>query len=181
MRLDDIQLPPQSRRTITARPPDGPVRPTEAAPVVAPTDVVPELPGEEPVGTLLNNPGPIGNPLGGPEGHIAPPPPDSPPPAPQPKTPVRLHSGIQPPQRLVSVPPVYPLAARAAHKEGLVIIEATIDEQGNVTQTRLLRSIPLLDDAAVAAVQRWKFSPTLLNGVPVPIVMTVTVNFTLTQ
>jgi protein TonB len=61
-----------------------------------------------------------------------------------------------------------------------VIIEATIDEQGNVTQTRLLRSIPLLDGAAVAAVQRWKFSPTLLNGVPVPIVMTVTVNFTLT-
>jgi protein TonB len=73
------------------------------------------------------------------------------------------------------------MAARAAHKEGLVILEATIDEQGNVTETRLLRSIPLLDEAAVAAVRQWKFSPTLLNGVPVPIVMTVTVNFTLTQ
>jgi protein TonB len=72
------------------------------------------------------------------------------------------------------------MAARAAHKEGLVILEATIDEQGNVTETRLLRSIPLLDEAAVAAVRQWKFSPTLLNGVPVPIVMTVTVNFTLT-
>jgi protein TonB len=181
VRLDDIQLPPQSRRTTASRPPDGPVQPREAAPVAEPSDVLPEIRGEEPVGTLLGDLGPIGNPLGGPEGNIPPPPAVSPPPAPQPKTPVRLHSGIQPPQRLVSVPPVYPLAARAAHKEGLVIIEATIDEQGNVTQTRLLRSVPLLDDAAVAAVQRWKFSPTLLNGVPVPIVMTVTVNFTLTQ
>ena len=63
---------------------------------------------------------------------------------------------------------------------GVVIIDATIDEQGNVTETRILRSIPLLDEAAVAAVRQWKFSPTLLNGVPVPIVMTVTVNFKLT-
>jgi protein TonB len=75
---------------------------------------------------------------------------------------------------------VYPLTARAAHKEGLVIIEATIDEQGNVTDTQLLRSIPLLDEAALVAVRQWKFSPTLLNGMPVPIVMTVTVNFALT-
>ena len=62
-----------------------------------------------------------------------------------------------------------------------MIIEATIDEQGNVTDTQLLRSIPLLDEAALVAVRQWKFSPTLLNGAPVSIVMTVTVNFTLTQ
>jgi len=180
VRLDDVQLPPQPRRTPASRPPDGLAPPTEAAPVTAPRDVLPEIGREEPIGSPTGEPGPIGNPLGGPEGNIAPPP-ASPPPAPQPKAPVRLHSGIKPPQRLVGIPPVYPMAARAAHKEGLVILEATIDEQGNVTETRLLRSIPLLDEAAVAAVRQWKFSPTLLNGVPVPIVMTVTVNFTLTQ
>jgi protein TonB len=93
---------------------------------------------------------------------------------------LRPHSGIKPPQRLVNVAPVYPALALSARKEGIVIIDATIDERGNVTETRILRSIPLLDEAAVAAVRQWKFSPTLLNGVAVPIVMTVTVNFTLT-
>jgi protein TonB len=92
---------------------------------------------------------------------------------------MRLHSGIKPPQRLVNVAPMYPTIALQVHKEGIVIIDATIDEQGNVTDTRILRSIPLLDEAALAAVRQWKFSPTLLNGVPVPIVMTVTVNFKL--
>jgi protein TonB len=97
------------------------------------------------------------------------------------KATIRPHSGIKPPARVVYVAPVYPITARAARKEGLVIIEATIDEQGNVTQTQLLRSIPLLDEAALVAVRQWKFSPTLLNGTPVSIVMTVTVNFKLTQ
>ena len=44
---------------------------------------------------------------------------------------------------------------------------------------RILRSIPLLDQAALDAVRQWEYSPTLLNGVPVPVIMTVTVNFTL--
>jgi protein TonB len=182
VRLDDIQLPPQSRRTTASRPPDGPVQPREAAPVAEPSDVLPEIRREEPIRTLTGEPGPIGNPLDGPEGNIAPPVPVfSPPPPQQPKTPIRPHSGIKAPERVVYVAPVYPVAARVAHVEGVVIIEATIDEQGNVTRTQLLRSLPLLDEAAVAAVRRWKFSPTLLNGAPVPIVMTVTVNFTLTQ
>jgi protein TonB len=62
-----------------------------------------------------------------------------------------------------------------------VIIEATIDEHGDVIRAQVLRSIPLLDGAALGAVRQWRFSPTLLNGVAVPIVMTVTVNFTLTD
>ena len=81
----------------------------------------------------------------------------------------------------MNVSPVYPAMARLVHQQGIVIIEATIDEQGNVIDTRILRSIPLLDESAVAAVRQWKFSPTLLNGAPVSIVMTVTVNFKLTQ
>jgi len=44
---------------------------------------------------------------------------------------------------------------------------------------RVLRSVPLLDQAATDAVRQWEFTPTRLNGVAVPVVMTVTVNFTL--
>jgi periplasmic protein TonB len=48
-----------------------------------------------------------------------------------------------------------------------------------VQDARVLRSIPLLDAAALDAVKQWEFTPTLLNGVPVPVIMTVTVQFTL--
>ena len=58
-------------------------------------------------------------------------------------------------------------------------IEATIGPNGQVQEAKVLRSIPLLDAAALEAVKQWVFTPTLLNGVPVPVIMTVTVNFTL--
>jgi protein TonB len=61
----------------------------------------------------------------------------------------------------------------------MVILEAVIAEDGRVRDVRVLRSIQLLDQAAIDAVRQWRFTPTLLNGVPVPIVMTVTVNFEL--
>ena len=59
------------------------------------------------------------------------------------------------------------------------IIEATIGPDGAVKDAKVLRSIPLLDQAALDAVRQWQFTPTLLNGVPVPVIMTVTVQFTL--
>ena len=58
-------------------------------------------------------------------------------------------------------------------------MEATIGATGNVTAVNVLRSVPLLDEAAVNAVRQWVYTPTLLNGVPVPVIMTVTVNFQL--
>ena len=93
--------------------------------------------------------------------------------------PVRLHSGIRTPQKIVHVAPVYPAAARAAHIQGLVVLEATIDVHGQVDAIRVLKSPPLLDQAAIDAVRQWRFTPTLLNGIPVPVIMTVTVNFAL--
>ena len=60
-----------------------------------------------------------------------------------------------------------------------MILAAIIDLQGNVTNVRVLRSIALLDRAATEAVREWKYEPTLLNGIPVPIIMTVTVAFDL--
>ena len=77
------------------------------------------------------------------------------------------------------VRPVYPPIAQSARVSGMVIIEATIGADGRVKDAKVLRSIPLLDQAALDAVKQWTFTPTLLNGVPVPVIMTVTVNFTL--
>ncbi len=92
---------------------------------------------------------------------------------------IRVGGSIQPPRKVRNVQPVYPQIAQSARVQGVVIIEATIDRSGRVSATRLLRSIPLLDQAALDAVRQWEYVPTLLNGVAVPVIMTVTVNFTL--
>jgi protein TonB len=79
----------------------------------------------------------------------------------------------------VDVRPEYPEEARAARIEGVVILGIVIGEDGSVIDSTVLRSIPALDQAALEAVSQWEFEPTLLNGEPVEIEMTVTVNFTL--
>ena len=78
-----------------------------------------------------------------------------------------------------NVNPVYPEDARAAKVQGVVILEIQVDTDGRVTDATVLRSVNMLDDAALDAVLQWEFTPTLLNGRPVPVIMTVTVNFTL--
>lgn len=93
--------------------------------------------------------------------------------------PVPVGGQIREPRRLTYVPPMYPTIAQTAKVEGMVILEAIIDETGVVRDVRVLRSIPLLDRAAVDAVSRWRYLPTTLNGVAVPVIMTVTVSFTL--
>jgi len=92
---------------------------------------------------------------------------------------VRVGGQIKAPTKTRNVQPVYPLIAQSARVQGVVIIEATIDPSGRIADTRVLRSIPLLDQAALDAVRKWEYEPTLLNGVAVPVIMTVTVNFTL--
>ena len=91
----------------------------------------------------------------------------------------RIGGAMPPPKKLKDVPPSYPALAQQARVQGVVIMDARIDEQGMVSDVRTLRSIPLLDQAAVDAVKQWQYAPTLLNGVAVPVRMTVTVNFTL--
>lgn len=102
-----------------------------------------------------------------------------PPPSWNGKTAIRIGGDVQAPERVKYVPPVYPLDARDARVEGIVIIQCLIDDEGNVQQAKILKSVPLLDQAALDAVVLWKYTPTLLNGAAVPVVMTVTVNFTL--
>ena len=101
-----------------------------------------------------------------------------PPLPPAPNTPVRAGIEIQPPKKLVHVAPIYPPIALAAKKPGLVILQAVIGENGSVREVEVLRSDPLFDEAAKDAVKRWRFTPSLLRGQPVPVVMTVTVGFT---
>lgn len=91
----------------------------------------------------------------------------------------RVGGNIRVPQRLVYVPPIYPAIALAARVEGIVILEATLDETGAVRDVKVLKSVALLDAAAKDAVLQWRYSPTRLNGVPVPVVMTITVRFAL--
>ncbi len=87
--------------------------------------------------------------------------------------------GVREPKRISGLPPEYPLIARNAHVQGVVMLEAVINERGEVSRIKVLKSAPLLDAAAIAAVQEWRYTPTLLNGVPVSVLMTITVNFTL--
>ena len=93
--------------------------------------------------------------------------------------PFRVGGNIKTPAKIKDVKPIYPLEAQAARVQGVVIIEATIGADGRVIDAKVLRSIPLLDDAALDAVRQWEFTPTLVNGVAVPVIMTVTVNFAL--
>lgn len=94
---------------------------------------------------------------------------------------VRVGGNIRAPAKIRHVAPVYPPIARSANVSGVVILEARIGRDGRVLDARVLRSIPLLDQAAIDAVTQWEFRPTLLNGVAVPVIMTVTVNFVAEQ
>lgn len=93
--------------------------------------------------------------------------------------PVRVGGNIRTPTKTRNVSPVYPPEAQAARVSGMVILEAVIGRDGRVTDAKVLRSVPMLDQAAIDAVMQWEFTPTLLNGAPVRVIMTVTVNFTL--
>lgn len=93
--------------------------------------------------------------------------------------PLRVGGEIKEPKKLTHVGPEYPEIARAARIQGVVILEVMIGEDGAVREARVLRPVPMLDQAALDAVLQWKYTPTLLNGQPVPIVMTVTVTFSL--
>jgi protein TonB len=149
-----------------------------AAPVEAPKEIKPEVSvpsvGEGvPGGVEGGVPGGV---VGGVVGGL---PSAPPPPPPPPQAPVRVGGAIKQPNKIKDVRPVYPPIAQSARVSGVVIIEATIGPDGRVKDAKVLRSIPLLDQAALDAVKQWQFTPTLLNGVPVPVIMTVTVNFTL--
>jgi TonB family protein len=94
--------------------------------------------------------------------------------------PYRVGGNVTRPEKISGAPPVYTEAARKARLIGVVIVETVIDEQGNVTQPRVLKGLPMgLEEAAVEAVQTWKFKPATLDGRPVPVYYVLTINFQL--
>jgi len=102
-------------------------------------------------------------------------------PLPTPEPPIRIGFGqMKEPRKLVDTKPVYPETARRARLEGVVILEIIVDKQGSVRNWKVLRPLSLgLTEAAVAAVQQWKYEPPMYNGRPVEVLITVTMRFSL--
>jgi TonB family protein len=101
-------------------------------------------------------------------------------PSPRPAVRPQGDARIAEPKKIRNVAPIYPAAMRDKRIQGVVVLEALISPQGCISSTEVVRSVePLLDAAALGAVSQWRYTPTLLEGVPVPVVMTVTVNFRL--
>ena len=94
-----------------------------------------------------------------------------------PAGPVRVGNDLPVPRKVKDVRPVYPPDALSTRAQGVVVLDATIDTAGKVTATRVIRSVPALDGAAVAAVREWEFTPTIVDGRAVPIIMTLSVGF----
>ena len=170
--------PPPPAPAAAATRPVAPSAPAQfVAPVSTPDTVVPEQ-GLE-LGVEGGAPGGVeGGVEGGVVGGIIGGLPEAAPPA---VKPMRVGGNISEPRKLRHVAPEYPDLARQAHVTGMVIVEAIIGPDGRVGNISVLRSIPMLDEAAVAAVKQWVYAPTLLNGVPVPVIMTITLRFSLRQ
>jgi protein TonB len=175
--------PPPALSAVRVRPPE--VNPAATtgmvAPIEAPSEIVAEAPavdyGEEGIPGGLEGGIPTGL-VGGIVGGVpAPPPP--PPPPPRPTGPVRVGGEIKDPALVHRVEPVYPALAVRAGIEGIVILEATVDREGRVEDLKVLRSHPLLEQAAIDAVRQWRYSPVLLNGKPERFILTVVVTFRL--
>ena len=95
-------------------------------------------------------------------------------------TPVSVGSSGVAPLRLVThVPPVYPTVALSAWVSGEVVLEATIGTDGRLGDLRVLRSIPLLDQAAIDAVRQWRFVPPMVSGSSAPVRVPISVSFLL--
>jgi protein TonB len=172
--------PPPPRAASSGVPrarPDVPA-PGFVAPVEVPTEIVPEdgldlgADGGVVGGVEGGVPGGV---VGGVVGGL----PEAPPPPPV--HPLRVGTDVREPRKVSAVAPVYPELAVKARVEGQVVLECGIDVRGRVVEVKVLNGSPLLTEAAVEAVRRWVYTPTLLNGVPVPVLMAVTVTFRLTE
>ena len=90
---------------------------------------------------------------------------------------MRIGGNLSAPALVKRVEPIYPDVALMAKVGGMVILEAVVGADGSVESVKMLRSVKFLDNAALEAVKQWKYSPLILNGVPTPFVLTVTLNF----
>jgi protein TonB len=157
------------------------IAPTFVPKGVPMTSSPPPPPDEADLGVTGGVPGGIpGGQMGGVFGGVlgglksaAPPPPI----ATGPKAPVRVGGIVKPPRLLFGPAPDYPVLARQSRLAGVVIIEAIIDEKGDVKGMRVVSGHPLLIPAALSAVSKRKYEPTILDGEPTPIDLRVEISF----
>ena len=112
-------------------------------------------------------------------GGVAPPPP----PPPEPQTPQRIRVGgqVEGAKLIFGPKPEYPPLAKMARISGEVRLDALISKDGTIQNLKVISGHPLLVSAAMAAVQRWRYQPTLLNGEAVEVATEIDVNFTLAE
>jgi periplasmic protein TonB len=171
-----------AEKPASPRPQSAPSAGTFVVPLEAPSAIVPEPPAAMYSGEGGVEGGIEGGVAGGIVGGLVaapppPPPPPAAPPAPRLATPVRIGGNLSAPALVKRVEPIYPDVALMAKVGGMVILEAVVDANGTVESVKVLRSVKFLDNAALEAVKQWKYSPLILNGVPTPFVLTVTLNF----
>ena len=90
---------------------------------------------------------------------------------------VRVGGSVKPPALVTSVMPVFPSVAKTAGVEGDVVLDTTIDKMGNVIDAKATSGPQLLRQAAIDAVRRWKYAPSIVDGQPTAVEMTVTIKF----
>jgi protein TonB len=100
--------------------------------------------------------------------------------APKSKVPLRVGGRIRAPKPILQSVPEYPLIAKQAHIAGNVVIDAVIDEQGNVVDMKIVSGPPLLYLAAMNSLKKWKYEPTYLNDTPISVQLIVSITFQLT-
>jgi periplasmic protein TonB len=151
-----------------------PDAPMDDAPVVSAGNIASGIPGG--VGAGVSG-GVSGNVIGGLISNVSSQ--AAPPPLPKliKREPMRIGGNIKESMRIRFVKPEYPELAKRARVSFTVILVIVIDEEGNVSDIKIQQGHPLLNDAAVSAVKQWKYTPTVLNGEPVPITGTVNVVF----
>lgn len=98
-----------------------------------------------------------------------------------PKVVVRVGGKVRPPQAIYRPAPQYPALARQARVSGDVVVDTTLDENGNVTNMKIVSGPPLLYEAALNALKQWRYKPTYLNDQPVSVELIVTINFQLSN
>ena len=92
-------------------------------------------------------------------------------------TAVRVGGPVRNPVKTKNVAPEYPAVAKSARIGGTVQVQLTVDPNGKVADARVVKSVSLLDQAALDAVRQWEYTPTRVKGVAVPVIVNVAINF----
>jgi protein TonB len=171
--------PPPPAGARVSKPAPAAPRPVEDAKFVAPIDVPDTVQPEEGIDLGVEGGmeggveggvpgGVVGGVVGGLPSVVAPPPPAAP---------VRVGGMVRAPKLINRVTPKYPELALASRTRATLILEATVGVDGRVQEVRVLRGQPLFDPSAIEAVRQWRYQPLLLNGIPVPFIVSITLSF----